>query len=163
MTTTNPTQGSHKSANGLSGINWTPTSVIALVIVVLAALIGLIVFLAEHYHSSSDVNAVLGGITSVFTAAIGLAVGHTAGNLKGKATGSAAINKLKAMKPDINKLNEHARPTIAKVRNAVPGPNVIELYDEKTNVGGVETAAIHPDDISQIDESIIRLKAILDA
>ena len=75
------------------------------IVVVLAALIGLTVFLALHYASEKDAAAMLGVVVPVLTAILGLGLGYASGTTAGKAKGQA--DKARAVTAGRQALAQH--------------------------------------------------------
>jgi hypothetical protein len=75
------------------------------ILLVLAALIGLTVFLALHYSAEKDAAAMLGVVVPVLTAILGLGLGYASGTTAGKAKGQA--EKAKAVSDGRHALAAH--------------------------------------------------------
>ncbi|MDE3222822.1 MAG: hypothetical protein KGL79_05260 [Acidobacteriota bacterium] len=166
-----------KVASGAADLTaWQPSSIILLVMVVLAALISLTVYLVQYFRTATDVTAVLGAILPAFTAAFGLVVGHQAGTVNGAAKGRAATQKLAKVTTYVEKLPASDRVLLGLSQNVNLVATADLLEDEPliqpvaTNFTGPNVGAAPPpapapvanDYSDNLDLVVAHLRGLLD-
>jgi hypothetical protein len=91
------------------------------VTVVLIAAVGLTVVLAFHYPKSSSTTAVLEVVVPIFTAAIGVVVGSSAGHLAGSAGKGIVQTQLNSTKSKLD---------VIRAEMLHVGPNTTSLFED---------------------------------
>lgn len=146
----------------------------AIIVVVLAALVGGMVFIVQHYTASSDASAVLGifipSLTAiggaVFGVSIGYSTGNTAGHARGAAGKSAAVQAAKAqaaaaIAPHVSRSRDAVNKVAESLARSLPSPAGARAFKLEAGQSVTQPIEIDAEALAQAQNGLEHLDGLV--